>query len=55
MGFSGRLSVWVFKLSCDEAGERASLEEQVELAAWGECNELRRESDDADKGEEDYG
>ena len=33
LGFSVRLSVRVFKLSCDEAGDRVSLEEQVDLAA----------------------
>ena len=38
----------------DETGDRASLEEQVEVAAQGERTELG-ECDDADKGEEDYG
>ena len=54
LGFSGWLSAWVFKLSCDDAGEGASMTEQFEQATQGEQIE-QGECDDADRGEVDSG
>ena len=54
LGFSGRLSVWVFKLSCDDSGDGATIGEQFEQAAQVEQVE-QSECDDVDRREEGIG